>query len=80
MNKQLEIEARLPISLVLGAYKVPDGFETVGDRTVYDNKTGNCGVLVQNHKTGIYCILAPGCGLSSVDQREARALDKSLKN
>lgn len=58
---------------MLGCSPVPAGFRIAGARPVADNKTGNCGVLLQNERSGVYALFTGGKGahLSSVDQSAA---------
>lgn len=68
-----------PVSMALGAYKLPANTTVIGTHSVIDETTGNNGVLVRNNTTGIYNIFCAGA-IGSVNQREAASYAASAEN
>lgn len=66
------------VKMLLGVRPIPAGWYSVGKYPVRTDDTWATGVLVQNHKTGLYGLFSCG-SIISVDQRAAKEYAKSIE-
>lgn len=64
----------IPVTLILGAYKIPPNTEIAFEKAVC-NASGSCGALIKHLNTGIYSLYNSGI-ISSIDQKFARKIAK----
>ena len=65
------------VKMLLGVRSIPAGWAAIGENAVRTDDWAS-GILVRNHKTGLYGLFSGGAMLS-VDQRAAKEYAKSIE-